>query len=97
MISHGNTDTKMHLRRNVGGPVKIEEIIKVKTYHFTKRQQTQMLSRLSSIEIIEKFPSLSYGLSFTLTFKPDDNNTKQGNTKIMNTDTKILLKNTSQF
>ena len=56
-----------------------------------------MLSWLSSIEIIEKSPSLSYGVSFTLTFKPDDNNTKQGNTKIMNTDTKILLKNTSQF
>ena len=68
MISHGNTDTKIHLRRKVGGPIKVEEIIKVKTYHFTKRQQAQMLSRLSSIVIIEKFPSLSYGLSFTLTF-----------------------------
>ena len=40
---------------------------------------------------IEKFLSLSYAASVTLTFKPD-NSTKQENTTIMHTDAKILNK-----
>lgn len=32
MISKGNIDTKIYLRRKAGGPISVEEVVKVKTY-----------------------------------------------------------------
>lgn len=43
-------------------------------------------------QIIEKFPGLSYGANVTPISKPDDNSTKQENTRITNICTKILNK-----
>ena len=36
MISKGNIDTKIYLRRKAGGPINVEEVVKVKTYHLQR-------------------------------------------------------------